>query len=86
MLFGGSIRVAKSSFSPWHLYCLHIIGELITEVGNIFLEFVLANFTFMVFAFNVNKIVDEVKVADNASAFEDILDFVIDSFGRNKYV
>jgi hypothetical protein len=46
----------------------------------------LANVVFMVFAVNVNEIVDEVKVADNASSFEDILDFVKYSFGRDKHV
>jgi hypothetical protein len=86
MLFGGSIRVAKSSFPPWHLYLLHFNGQQITKVGNIFLKVVLANVVFMVFAVNVNEIVDEVKVADNASSFEDILDFVKYSFGRDKHV
>jgi hypothetical protein len=86
MLFGGSISMAKSSFPPWHLYFLHFIGQLITEVGNIFLKVILVNVVFMVFAVNVNEIVNEVKMADNASSFEDILSFVKDSFGRDKHV
>jgi hypothetical protein len=86
MLFGGSISMAKSPFPPWHLSCLHFIGQLITEIGNIFLKAILANVIFMVFTINVNEIVDEVKVADNTSAFEDIFDFVKDSFGWDKHV
>jgi hypothetical protein len=86
MLFGGSISMAKSPFPPWHLSCLHFIGQLITEIGNIFLKAILANVIFMVFTINVNEIVDEVKVADNTSSFEDIFDFVKDSFGWDKHV
>jgi hypothetical protein len=78
--------MAKSSFPPWHLYLWLLNCQLITEVGNIFLKVVLANVVFMVIAVNVNEIVDKIKVTDKASAFEDILDFVKHSFGRNKHI